>query len=155
MSETASAEELPARSGRGKIMLSGAVLLAGLGAFTASYLGIVSPSEFLAEDRMDEAVMPVMGFVDVPRIAVPMVGRDRQLVLSIKLEVVPDKVAEIQLLMPRVADSFNSFLSDVDPAAIDRRGVLEIIRGELRARADMILGADVVDNVLITEFAIQ
>lgn len=75
--------------------------------------------------------------------------------LSIKLECAPEKVAQVQLMMPRLSDSFTGFLSDIEPAAIDRRGVLEIIRAELRARADMVLGSGVIDNVLITEFAIQ
>ena len=57
--------------------------------------------------------------------------------------------------MPRILDSFNSFLSDIDPAAFDRRGVLEIVRAELQTRVDMLLGEPRVGNVLITEFAIQ
>ena len=74
---------------------------------------------------------------------------------DIKIECAPEKVAQVQMLMPRISDSFTRFLSDIDPAAIDRRGVLEIIRAELRTRADMVLGSGVIDNILITEFAIQ
>ena len=155
MSETLAIEEAPARAGRGKLILAAGVLAAGLGGFAASYLGFVSPSALLAGKEHSEVPLPAIGFVDVPRIMVPMAGRDRQLVLSIKLECAPEKIAEVQMMMPRLSDSFTGFLSDIEPAAIDRRGVLEIIRAELGARAEMVLGGGVVDNVLITEFAIQ
>lgn len=155
MSETLAVEEPPAKSGRGKLILAAGVLVAGLGGFAASYLGVVSPSALFAGKEHAEEALPAVGFVDVPRIMVPMAGRDRQLVLSIKLECAPEKVAQVQLMMPRLSDSFTGFLSDIEPAAIDRRGVLEIIRAELRARTDMVLGGGVIDNVLITEFAIQ
>ncbi|NHF73145.1 flagellar basal body-associated FliL family protein [Paracoccus xiamenensis] len=155
MSETLAVEEPPAGSGRGKLVLAAGVLAAGLGGFAASYLGVVSPSALFAAKEQPADALPAVGFVDVPRIMVPLAGRDRQLVLSIKLECPPEKVAQVQLLMPRIADSFTSFLSDIQPAAIDRRGVLEIIRAELRARADMVLGGGVIDNILITEFAVQ
>lgn len=155
MSETLAIEEAPARSGRGKLILAAGVLVAGLGGFAASYLGVVSPSALFSGGEHSEEALPGVGFVDVPRIMVPMAGRGRQLVLSIKIECAPEKVAQVQMLMPRISDSFTRFLSDIDPAAIDRRGVLEIIRAELRTRADMVLGSGVIDNVLITEFAIQ
>ncbi len=155
MSETLAAESVPKPKSRGKLLMAGLVLIAGLGGFAVSYLGVFSPSAMMSKAEEKHEELPSIGFVDVPRIVVPMAGREKQLVLSIKLETAGQKEPEVQLLMPRVADSFNAFLSDIDPAAIDRRGVLEIIRAELRARADMVLGADAIDNVLITEFAIQ
>lgn len=150
------ADEEPAKPrGRSKLLLAGAVLAAGLGAFAAGYIGLVSPMDIMSAKKEADAALPGIAFVEVPRIVVPMAGRNRQLMLSIKLEVTPQKTSEVEMMMPRVSDSFTRFLSDIDPAAIDRRGVLEIIRGELQARADMLLGADNVGNVLITEFAIQ
>ena len=155
MSETLAVEEAPTKSGRGKLFLAAGVLAAGLGGFAASYLGVISPSALMATNEHSEAALPAVGFVDVPRIVVPMAGRNRQLVLTVKLESAPEKIAQVQQMMPRLSDSFTGFLSDIEPAAIDRRGVLEIIRAELRARAEMVLGSGVIDNVLITEFAIQ
>ena len=54
--------------------------------------------------------------------------------------------------MPRVSDAFTSFLSGIDPAAYDKRGVLEIIRAELLARTRYVLGEDAIKDLLITEF---
>ena len=152
----ATADEAPS-AGRRKsgLIIVAAVLVAGLGAFAAGYLGYVAPMAMLTADKKAVDHAPAPGFVDVPRIMLPMAGRDRQLVLSIKLETTADQVANIEHQMPRILDSFNSFLSDIDPAAIDRRGVLEIIRAELQTRVDMLLGGARIGNVLITEFAIQ
>lgn len=155
MSDAVADEQLPAKRGRSKLLLAGVVLIAGLGGFAASYLGFVSPSALLASEEKAEAHGPLPGYVDVPRIMLPLAGRNRQLVLSIKLETTADHVAGITQQLPRILDSFNSFLSDIDPAAFDRRGVLEIVRAELQTRVDMLLGEPRVGNVLITEFAIQ
>ncbi len=54
--------------------------------------------------------------------------------------------------MPRVSDAFTTFLSDVDPSAYDKRGVLEIIRTELVGRTRLVLGDEAVKDLLITEF---
>ena len=42
--------------------------------------------------------------------------------------------------------------SGIDPAAYDKRGVLEIIRAELLARTRYVLGEDAIKDLLITEF---
>ncbi|MFD1796708.1 flagellar basal body protein FliL [Paracoccus aurantiacus] len=155
MSETLAIDEVPARRGRGRLALIALVLSAGICGFAASYMGFVSPLAMFSKDAGHSEPLPEIGFVDVPRIVVPMPGRNRQLMMSIKLEVAPQDAAQVQLLMPRIADSFTGFLSDIDPAAMDRRGVLEIIRAELTTRAQIVLGDGIVKEVLITEFAIQ
>ena len=47
------------------------------------------------------------------------------------------------------------FLSQVDASAFGRRGILEIVRGELATRTSFILGEAAVRDLLITEFRIQ
>ena len=54
--------------------------------------------------------------------------------------------------MPRILDTFTGFLSGIDPAAYDKRGVLEIIRAELLARTRYVLGETAAKDLLITEF---
>ncbi|AUM74790.1 flagellar basal body-associated FliL family protein [Paracoccus jeotgali] len=154
MTDITPAETAPKPSRRGMLVVAALILAVGAGGGAMGFLGVVSPSRLLAP-KPAAVSLPQVGFADVPRIVVPISGRDRQLALSIKLEVAPEELARVELLMPRLSDSFTGFLSDIDAAAIERRGVLEIIRAELAARADMILGAGVVKNVLITEFAVQ
>lgn len=142
--------------GRGRSALTMAVLLslAGAGSFAAAYAGLVSPLAMLRSGEVSGKAAKA-GFVDVPRIMVPLSGGERQLALSVKLEVAPERAAAIKQQMPRILDSFNLFLSNIAPAAMDRRGVLEIIRAELQTRINMLLGEVGAAKVLITEFAIQ
>ncbi|MDO5640948.1 MAG: flagellar basal body-associated FliL family protein [Paracoccus sp. (in: a-proteobacteria)] len=149
------AEEIPP-SGRGRsgLILAAMVLIAGLGAFAAGFLGVVQPSKLLAGWAGPKVEHITPGYVEVPRITLPLPGRDRQLVMGIMLETTTDRVPGIESQMPRILDSYNGFLSGIDPGALDRRGVLEIIRAELQARTDMLLGGAGTGEVLITEFAI-
>lgn len=147
-------QDAPIRPGKSKLLMA-LPLVVGLAAFGVSYMGYASPSAMLKGSDTGRVPLPDVAFVDVPRIVVPLAGRERQLMLSAKLETTSASMEQVALFMPRVSDSFTSFLSDIDPAAFDRRGVLEIIRGELRARADMLLGEGAIENLLITEFAIQ
>lgn len=67
----------------------------------------------------------------------------------------PLQADQAKLLMPRVVDAFNGLLAGIDPAALDRRGILEILRAEMATRARFVLGEDAVRDLLITEFRIQ
>ena len=57
--------------------------------------------------------------------------------------------------MPRITDSYNGFLSQIDAAAFSRRGILEILRAELATRTRFVLGDAALRDLLITEFRIQ
>ncbi|MDO5605151.1 MAG: flagellar basal body-associated FliL family protein [Paracoccus sp. (in: a-proteobacteria)] len=153
MSDATALTDDPPPRRRRHLLLAALVLgVAGAG-FGAGFSGLVSPRALMT--RGAPVSGPMVGFIDLPRLTVPLAGRERQLILALKLEAAPADIPGIEAMLPRVADSFNRFLSDIDPAAIERRGVLEIIRAELAARADMVLGAGLVTDVLITEFAIQ
>ena len=95
-------------------------------------------------------------FLDVPRLVLTLPGeRTQTLALAVTLEVEPASLSQARLLMPRITDSFNGFLSQIDPAAFSRRGILEIMRGELATRTRFILGDAALRDLLITEFRIQ
>ena len=158
MSETV--EPPPPKASRTRAMLIpllAAIALGGAG-FASTYLGLWSPAALLAgssdaagHDPVSQAV-----FVDVPRIELNIPGgAGRSLALSAAIETDAAHRAEVEHLMPRVADAFTGFLSAIDPAAYDKRGVLEIIRGELATRTRYVLGDTPVKDVLITEFLIR
>lgn len=155
MSDAVAAEPPPRARGRSRLLFAGALVVAAFAGFAGSYLGYVTPAAWLSKDSASGTHAPVPGYVDVPRIMLPLAGGGRQLVLSVKMETTADQMAGIEHQMPRILDSFNGFLSNIDPAAFDRRGVLEIVRAELQARVDILLGEARAGNVLITEFAIQ
>lgn len=131
------------------------LVLGGAG-FGSVYFGVWSPRDFLGsskEEAPPEHPLPAVVFVDVPVIEVLVPGgRSRSLILAASIETDQAGQATISHLMPRVSDSFTTFLAGIDPAAYDKRGVLEVIRAELVTRARMVLGEAPVKDILITEF---
>ncbi|TRW95514.1 flagellar basal body protein FliL [Paracoccus sp. M683] len=145
--------------GRRRLLLPliAAVALGGAG-FGSTYLGLWAPLDMVMKSpgkavaSKDEAAV----FVAVPPIELSLAGgRHRTLVLSATIETDEAAEQQIEALLPRVVDSFNGFLSDIDPAAFDKRGVLEIIKYELTARAGEALPGLTVNDLLITEFRLK
>ena len=147
------AADPPAKpSGKKKLVpILAAVVLAG-GGFASTYLGLWSPAAMLAPQEEAPAV-PAAVFVAVPVIELAIPGGSGQsLVLAASIETDSAHKADVVHLMPRVQDAFNAFLSGIDPAAYDKRGVLEIIRAELVTRTRYVLGNEALKDLLITEF---
>lgn len=135
------------------ILLPVLALAAGFG---VTYTGLLSPLSLLAPAAPAPQAAPVAVFLDMPRIILTIPGqRTQTLALAVVVEIDPAAADTARLLMPRIADSFNGFLSQVDPVAFSRRGILEIIREELATRTRFILGESAVRDLLITEFRIQ
>ena len=74
---------------------------------------------------------------------------------SSKLEVPADQAKAIERLLPRVMDAFNTFVTGIAPEAFERRGILEIMREELKTRVQLALKTDAPVDVLIMEFALK
>lgn len=149
-------EEPKPKGKKGVLLLAAAALLLGGGGFASTYLGFWSPGALLAPGQEKALEASPAVFVDVPTIALHMPGSPpRELILSASIETDQAHQAEVQHLMPRVSDAFTSFLSEVDRAAYDKRGVLEIIRAELVTRTRYVLGEEPVKDLLITEFRIR
>lgn len=133
-----------------------AAVLLGAGGFASTYLDLWSPAALFAPAPEKVAESPATVFVDLPTIALHMPGSPtRELILSASIETDAEHQAEVRYLTPRVLDAFTSFLSEVDRAAYDKRGVLEIIRAELVTRTRFVLGEEAVKDLLITEFRIR
>jgi len=150
-------EDVPRKSlGKRLLPIMLPVLALAVG-FGASYSGLLSPLSMLAAPSAPATQTPPdVVFLDVPRIILTIPGeRTQTLALAAVIEVEPAAAATAHLLMPRITDSFNGFLSQIDAAAFSRRGILEIIREELATRTRFILGDTAVRDLLITEFRIQ
>ena len=133
------------------------VILTG-GGFASTFLGFWSPMGLLAakQEAPPETQAPTVEFVDVPQIVLTLAGpRPRMLIMTVKIETDQLHRPEVEHLIPRILDSFNGFLSDIDPAAFEKRGMLDIIRDELATRTVFVLGKDAFTDILITEFRIQ
>ena len=137
------------------IMLPVVALIAG-GATT--FMGLWSPMALIGggAPEVEAHAASAVVFLDVPRIVLTVPGGGgRSVVMTTMIDIDPAQVAQAKALMPRVTDAFNTFLTDIDPSAFDRRGILEIIRAELATRARFVLGETTVRDLLITEFRIQ
>ncbi len=142
---------------KAKLLTAALVLALACTGFASTFLGFLDPGKLMPGKKAEEAVeAPTFVFIDVPQIVLTLAGpRPRTLVLSAKIEADTAYEKNIQYLVPRISDSFNLFLSDVDPVAFERRGILDIIRSELSTRLSYILGPDSFRDLLITEFRIQ
>lgn len=151
----ASLEEKQPKKSRALLFVIVAALVLGGAAFASTFLGFWSPSKLLesAERSPVREAVPAVEFVQVPPIEVVVPGaRTRSLIMHATIETDAAHRAQIEHLMPRVSDAFTTFLAGVDPAAYERRGVLEVIRAELVTRTRFVLGEDPVRDLLITEF---
>ncbi|MDO5621668.1 MAG: flagellar basal body-associated FliL family protein [Paracoccus sp. (in: a-proteobacteria)] len=156
MIEDTISDEGQPRSRRGKLMLVGATILALAAGFGSVFAGIWAPSALLKNQIQTTQAQPQPEFVAVPDIAISLPGDPiRYLLLKASLQVPKGRAAEVQKKMPRLSDSFNLFLSNIDPAAFQRRGILEIVRAELLTRGRFVLGAENLEDVLVTEFRLQ
>ena len=154
---TDTAQDLPEQSPAKKrklLPVIAAIVLAGAG-FASTYLGIWSPSTMISSFSAPKKHETLPSFVDVTPLELSIPGSRLTLTLAASIETSEEHKKSVEHQMPRVLDTFTVFLSDIDPAAYDKRGVLEIIRAELLSRTRQALGADVVKDLLITEFRIK
>ena len=151
--------EETSKGGIRRILLPlGLVVIMTGGGFASTFLGFWSPMALLAakQEAPPETQTPTVEFVDVPQIVLTLAGpRPRMLIMTVKIETDQLHRPEVEHLIPRILDSFNGFLSDIDPAAFEKRGMLDIIRDELATRTVFVLGKDAFTDILITEFRIQ
>lgn len=152
------ADENPAGGiGRLLLPLGLAVVLGGAG-FASTYLGFWSPLSLVASGKKEVPISTarIEEFVDIPQIVLTLAGPQvRTLVMTVKIETDQSHRTEVEHLIPRLLDSFNSFLADIDSTAFEKRGILDIVRDELATRAVFVLGKEAITDVLITEFRIQ
>lgn len=153
---TQSAE--PGKSRKRALLPLLAALALGAAGFGSTYLGLWSPRDLirLVQGGDTGSGAAQVAFVALPPIELTLTGgRHRILGLAAMIETEAGATGKITALLPRVSDSFNAFLSGIDPQAFDKRGVLEIIKYELTARARETLPGLPVNDLLITEFRLK
>ena len=105
------------------------------------------------------AVKPV-AFFDVPDVMVNLSGAAGERAQYLKLKIVlelPDQTmgAQIQPVMPRVMDAFQTYLRELRPADLDGSGGLYRMRDELTRRINTMIAPNRINAVLFKEVVVQ
>jgi flagellar FliL protein len=136
------------------ILIAVGALLVLTGGGTAAYL-------FLGGQHEPKAVAaPVKTptFVDVPEVLVNLSGTDRTQYLKVKVVLeLPDDALKPQLqgVMPRVMDAFQTYLRELRPADLEGSAGLYRLKEELTRRVNASISPGRVNAVLFKEIVVQ
>jgi len=137
------------------IMAAGGLVVLGGGGFGAY--------TFLAKGKDAKAAAPVVKpavFIDMPEILVNLSnpGNDRTQYLKVKMTLeLADQmlVQQIQPLMPRVTDTFQTYLRELRPSDLDGSAGLYRLKEELTRRVNALISPSRVNAVLFKEIVVQ
>ena len=118
---------------------------------------------FFGGSKHEEPAHPVAKpatFVDLPDVLVNLsnAGTDRTQYLKVKVVLeLPDAglVAQIQPLMPRVMDAFQTYLRELRPTDLDGSAGLYRLKEELTRRVNVAVAPNKITAVLFKEIVVQ
>jgi flagellar FliL protein len=136
------------------IAVAGLAVLGGGGA--AAYLMLGASKDATREAA---AVKPAV-FFDLPDVLVNLAntGNERVQYLKVKLVLeIPDQalIAQIQPVMPRVMDAFQTYLRELRPSDLDGSAGLYRLKEELTRRVNAAIAPSHVNAVLFKEIVVQ
>ncbi len=141
-----------------KIMIiAGAALLVLSGGGTWAYFFFFTPKD--SSHVAVAAIKPAI-FIDLPDVLVNLAnaGSDRTQYLKVKVTLeVPDQALaqQIQPLMPRVMDAFQTYLRELRPTDLDGSAGLYRLKEELTRRVNMAVAPGRINAVLFKEIVVQ
>ncbi len=135
------------------IAAAGLVVVAGGGAGAYFYFGH-------ADHKAEAAAIKPAVFVDLPDVLVNLAnsGGDRTQYLKVKVVLeIPEQgqVAQIQPLMPRVMDAFQTYLRELRPTDLDGSAGLYRLKEELTRRVNVAVAPNKITAVLFKEIVVQ
>jgi flagellar FliL protein len=139
------------------LIIGGAAFLLLAGAGAGAYFFFLAPSH---EAKVETpAVKPVV-FVDMPDVIVNLsnAGSDRTQYLKIKIVLeLPDQkmIEQIQPIMPRVMDAFQTYLRELRASDLDGSAGLYRLKEELTRRVNASIAPSRVNAVLFKEIVVQ
>ena len=160
MSDAPETAEAPPKKKSKKPILIGLVLalLLGGGGFYATYAGMILGDHAPEAAHGDGAdAMPEIAFVPVEPVIVSLgqSAQNRHLKFTAQIEVEKMHEAEVALLLPRILDVFNSYLSAIDPLELENQSAIVRVRAQLLRRVQLVTGKGRVRDLLITEFVLN
>jgi flagellar FliL protein len=143
----------PKRSKKKLLMMAAPVLLLVVAGGGYMYMGHGKKAETAAQ------VKPPPTFMDLPDIMVNLqssADRPRYLRLKVALEVAdPKTVAAITPVLPRVLDTFQTYLRELRASDLDGSAGLYRLKEELLKRVDQAVYPAKIDAVLFKEMLVQ
>jgi flagellar FliL protein len=152
-------KEAPAKRFSLKLILmavGGLVALFGIGGGAYYFLFAGHSSAEAAAPEIKPAI-----FVDMPEVLVNLsnnAGSDRTQYLKVKVVLeVPDQAmsAQIQPIMPRLMDTFQTYLRELRPADLDGSAGLYRLKEELTRRVNAAISPGRINAVLFKEIVVQ
>jgi flagellar FliL protein len=136
------------------IAAAGLLVLGGGGAGAYLFLGGGG------HDKAAQAALKPAIFVDLPDVLVNLsnAGTDRTQYLKVKIVLElpdPNLVAQIQPLMPRVMDAFQTYLRELRPTDLDGSAGLYRLKEELTRRVNAAVAPNRITAVLFKEIVVQ
>ena len=137
-------------------MVAAGLLVVGGGGGAAYYFFFAGKSA----KHDDAKAVPKPVFLEVPDVLVnlsnPSGERAQFLKIKIVLEVPEQTLAtQIQPLMPRVMDTFQTYLRELRPTDLDGSAGLYRLKEELTRRVNAVLAPNHIDAVLFKEIVVQ
>lgn len=139
-------------------------LILGAGAFYAIYSGAalgagdgsVKSGDSHAESSEPEHKSDVTFVALEPlNISLGKFASSRHLRFQGHLEVEPSKAAEIAHLIPRILDVLNTYLRAVSESELEEPSSMNRLRAQMLRRIQVVVGAENVHDLLITEFVLN
>jgi flagellar FliL protein len=139
------------------LIVGGAAFLLLVGGGTGAYFFLFAGKPAAKTDA--PAVKPAI-FVDLPEIVVnlsnPGADRTQYLKLKIVLELPDQKMIEqIQAIMPRVIDAFQTYLRELRPSDLEGSAGLYRLKEELTRRINASISPSRITAVLFKEIVVQ
>ncbi len=139
-----------------KVMIMAAAGLLAIGGGGGAYMMFGGSKH----EEPTHAVAKPATFVDLPDVLVNLAnaGSDRTQYLKVKIVLeLPDPllVAQIQPLMPRVMDAFQTYLRELRPTDLDGSAGLYRLKEELTRRVNIAVAPNKITAVLFKEIVVQ
>jgi len=142
-------------------------LLGGGGGFYAVQTGLIGGAVDKDQARRASAdpdqpfietkALPDVVFIEVPAVTISL-GPGAQadhLRFRASLEVPTQYRSEVELILPRVQDVFNSYLRALEARDLEAQGALLKLRGQLLRRIKLVTGEGRVRDLLVLEFVLN
>ena len=155
--------EVKVRKNGGKVIILMAIVLSVILGGVAYYLVSSNRIPFLNSAVSDApyttptADSGAIAFVPLDPIMITFeTGRDRvHLRFRTQLEVPKSATSNVEALVPRVVDVFNTFLRALSLDELQAPAALTKLRAQMLRRARLVLGDDQINDVLIMEFVLD